>query len=248
MFGYTRRALQTEDVLLFVWLSVVTPLLARTLAGTLGRLNPWDLRPGIAGARGFGLLFLLAALCGAVCLATRAPGAGNPWADLRRVENYARLPMLAVTALMLAYGLDLLGTGLSDLAPPVTLLFAVVVGLLSARLLTIPFLWRRVLMTPVILLCTWQFSATMRSLFDGFDLRALLGGPPPADLGVDVGRPGLLAIIALLFGVPSLVGYVIFVYAPRQVASRGGSWRQWALRYLLYLAGLLLNIPALQRL
>ncbi len=231
-------AFQIEDALLFVWLVVVTPLLQVVLGGAMRGLSLGNLDHSAPDATALGVVFLGATLAAAVCTLTRAPGdeqakepvTGTPF-------GYAHLPMMAATAIMLFLGLALLG--LDDASPGLMCLWFglfVVVAMVYPRMPVLDFSLRRILMTPFIILSTTIFTSSINPILAGVDPKGLFRIAQS-----ELGRFELGLILA-----GTLVYYLMFVFAPRQIAGGGGSWRQWALRFVLYVVGLILNIGFLQ--
>lgn len=233
-------ALQFEDVLLFMWLVLVTPLLQILLGGALRGLSLMNLDPSLPNARWLGMVFVISTLAAIACMLTRAPGvasAQGPVAD--SPFGFAHLPMLAGTGLMLAFGSILLGFG--DAAMGLfCLLFAafVVLGVAYSHMPVIDYSLRRILMTPFIILTATLFSATAHSIFAGLDLNGIL-----QIVQSDLGRFEFGLLVAGMG-----VHYLMFVFAPGQMAGRGGGWLEWGARFALYLIGMILNVGLLQSL
>jgi hypothetical protein len=233
-------SIQFEDTLLFLWLWIVEPFLQGLLGTSLKGLNYTDLKPGIPHDKIFGLLFVIAGVCACVSLATRTRGADDERENiLGTLQGYAHFPLLAGLALVFILGLGLLGSPLPDATFPLTFLFILVVILGHKWLPQVDGLYRRLLMTPMILVSTWIFTATVDTIFSGLDLRTLLRS---------FGTAGFDAVSSAFWTttLASLVFYLMFIFAPRQVTSSGGSLRDWLARFLLYMLGLLLNFGTLQ--
>ena len=113
---------------------------------------------------------------------------------------------------------------------PVVLAVAVAVG---ARFLVPPLAAepRRALVTPFILATSAFFVAFMEGLSDIFDLRF-----PIAAIGD--GRPLEAAFVLGIAFIAAAVFYVMFVFAPRQIASREGTAATWTIRFLVFIVGL----------
>jgi hypothetical protein len=231
-------AWQIEDALLFVWLVLVTPLLQFVLGGALRGLDLGNLDPSMPNALWLGIVFVISTLLAIVCTLTRAPGekqaqeliTGTPF-------GYAHLPMLAATGIVLFLGLDLLGLG--DVAMGgFCVLFAafVVIGVIYSRMQIIDYSARRILMTPFTIATTTLFVSTINPIFTGLNLGGVV-----QIVQSDLGR---FEFGVLLAGV--LVYYLMFVFAPRQIAGSGGGWMQWGARFVLYLVGMVLNIGLFQ--
>ncbi len=232
--GRLRRwtaAFQLEDLLLFVWFALGEPALERLLRAFL----PADLPAALASqARPqFGIGLLASAAAAVVCLATRDASerqmVGRPgWLT---PNTYARLPMLVVLALLAEHGFEQLGSGAGERLFPWIVAFVGATLLLQPWLPAAPYPLRRLLMLPTIAVGALMFGGTMESLFSGGDLSGLLEGADAAARAT--ARFGLLIVT-----IGSLVYYVLFVFAPRQVAAAGGSWIVWLARYLLFLSAL----------
>lgn len=228
------RSLQWEDLFLFVWLGLVEPLLYKLFGNLLGNVQPWNVGEHPNGV--LGLLFALAAVGGLIVIATRAPGQNDrqPFSD--SVSGFARLPMLVTLMYLILYCFSSFGAGVPDVIPCVLILFFFAVSMLFSRLPVLDIPIRRVLITPMIILGTWNFSAIVRLFFQGADLPAVLSSPalrdPNSSLGFIIG----LLLAALV------VFYLVFILAPRQIAYPGGSWGDWIARFVVYMLGVILNI------
>ncbi len=227
------RSLQWEDAFLFLWLGIVEPLLSKLFGSLLGDVQPWDLgsRPNVA----LGLLFLLASVGGLIVVATRPSGQSESNLDSGNVASFARLPMLVTLAYFLLYAFSAFGADVPLFLPCGLFAFYILVGMLFNRLPVVPVLARRVLITPMIILGTWNFSVLMRAFFKGFDLGVLLNRPELRDP-----NSSFTFILGLVFA-SVVFFYLVFILAPRQIAYPGGSWRDWLARFALYLLGILLN-------
>jgi hypothetical protein len=244
MFAPILQSFQPEDVILFVWLGFVEPLLARLLTQLIGNAQPWTI--GAQQNVLLGLVFIAAGLGGAAVIATRAPGQSDPTTDEGNVSNYARLPMLVTLGYMFLYGTSALG--LTDdktfgLVACFPILLIGVTAMLFKYLPTLSVLWRRLLVTPLILLGTWNFSAVMQLMFGNADLRQTL----PSLLVPSLQNPdSSLALVTGLLGAAVVFFYLVFVLAPRQIAFPNGSWREWLIRFGLFGIGLVFNISFLR--
>lgn len=233
-------ALQFEDALLFVWLVLVTPLLEFLLGGLLRGLSLGNIDRSAPHATALGITFVLATLLAILCTITRAPGdAAAPEAVAGGTFGYAHLPMLAAIGIIGFLGLELLGLG--DAAMGLMCLWFGLFGvtaMIHSRMPVIDFTFRRVLMTPFIILSATIFTSSITPLFS------------------DVDPNSLLRLVASQFGqfqfglvlAAVLVYYLMFVFAPRLIAGSGGSWLEWGIRFLLYVMGLILNIGVLRAL
>jgi hypothetical protein len=219
--GLLARHLRLEDLLVFVWLVLIGPIL----------LPPTQAGPDAGGGRDIlaGLLDLLAVLGLAACIGARsAPGVVSGLVigtDFR----YALGPLLGAFAFALDDTAAKLGLeGAADAA--------MIVGLVAVALLSrwrIPPLAapaRRALVTPFILATSGYFGGFLSGLAGIFDLSTILGDAARDSAGV-VLDAGLGALGVLVF-------YVMLVFAPRQVAEREGSVLSWTVRFLVFVLAL----------
>ncbi len=231
-------ALQFEDLLLFIWLVLISPLLQFALAGALRGFSLDSIGPTSPNAAALGVIFLGSTLLAAACTLTRAPGDGNSKEIVSGgAFGYAHLPMLAATGIMIFLGLDFFGLG--DAAMGLMCLWFglfVAAGMIYGRMPVLDFPLRRALMTPFIILSTTVFTSSVNPALAGVDPSSLLHV-----IQSQLGRFEFGLILAAV-----LVYYLMFVFAPRQIAGSGGSWLHWAIRFALYLAGLILNVGFLQ--
>ena len=138
---------------------------------------------------------------------------------------------------MLFLGLDLLGFDDAAMGLLCVLFVSfVVIGVFYNRMPVIDYALRRILMTPFTILTTSIFISTIDPIFANVDANSIF-----QIVQSDFGR---FEFGLLLAGV--LVYYLMFVFAPRQIAGSGGGWLQWGARFALYLVGLILNIRLLQ--
>ncbi len=227
------QSLQWEDLFLVVWLGLVEPLFDKLLSNLLGTVQPWD----VTNAHNplLGAIFLLAALGGLIVAGTRAPGQGDREMD-GSVNWFAHLPMLVTLTYALLYGLGSFNSSLLDAMPCALIAFFIATGMLFSRLPVLPLIYRRILITPLIAMGTWNFSAIVRTVFQGFNLQTLLNTPALRDPNSSTTFVTGLLLAALV------VCYLVFILAPRQIAYPGGSWRDWIVRFVVYLLSLLLNL------
>jgi hypothetical protein len=68
-------------------------------------------------------------------------------------------------------------------------------------------------------------------LADIFDLRFPIGA-------LSEGRPPEAAFVLVIGLIAALVFYVMFVFAPRQIAEREGTAGSWAVRFIVFIVGL----------
>jgi len=211
--------------MLLVWLALVEPLAQRWLAGAVGGDDVTRLAGENAGA---GVLLLAAVFCALAAVVTRSPGEAPASLDALSPALYARFPLMAGLGMVAIEATEQLGWAGDDYF--FWLIAAITVGsaLLYPYLPAMRRFYRRLLMTPITLLGAGSFNA----------LAAMIVGDTGADgFMANLRGPTGPLFILLLFVL--LVQYLLFVFAPREVADGGGSVWQWLLRFLLYLAGLL---------
>ncbi len=112
----------------------------------------------------------------------------------------------------------------------------VLIGLVYSHMPVIDFSVRRMLMTPFIILTTTIFASTVSLIFANVNANSVV-----AIVQNELGRFEFELVLAGAF-----VYYLMFVFAPRQIAGSGGGWLQWTARFVLYMVGLILNIGLLQ--
>jgi hypothetical protein len=227
-------SLQLEDLFLFVWFALVEPLLYKLFGGLLGDVQPWDI--GAHPNAALGVLFLLAVVGGLIVVATRAPGPGGNELDSGSVYSFAHLPMLVTLGYFMMYGFSAFGGDLPFSLLCGLFVFYLAVGMVSNRLPVVPIPARRVLITPMIILGSWNFSTLMRAFFKGFDLGALLNTPALRDP-----NSSFTFTLGLLFAAVVFF-YLVFIFAPRQIAYPGGSGGDWVARFAVYIMALVLNL------
>ena len=220
-----RRHLRAEDVILFVWLVVIQPSLAGS-SGTLGAASGPDLI--------LGLVDLAALLAFVACLAARSePGVVSGLVGQGDLL-YAVGPLFGAFAFTFDATRENLGlTGNLDLLP---LVLGIVVAILVRRFLApLSAIQRRALVTPFVLVTSRFFGDFLRGLTDLFDLRRLaVAIANPADLAGT-------AFVLLIASTGLLIFYVMFVFAPRQIADRQGTPRSWVVRFLVFLLSVVLS-------
>jgi len=215
---------RVEDLLLFGWLVLVQPLVFGRDAGSGFRELSQD------GGVVAGAAYLAAAAGGFVCLATRSVGAeAVPIGTLRSPQSYAPLPFIGALAFITVMGLE--QAKIADAEGALLPVAALMTGCLLLREKTppLPAERRRALIAPFVLLAAGIFNGTMADVLGSVDAGDLFSG------GAGSGEALLLAVLLPA----SLVYYLAFVFAPRQMAESEGSWPAWTLRYALYLAGAL---------
>lgn len=223
---FLQRSYQFEDLLLLLWLTLVEPATRLWLAAATGGGDVMRLQGQSVGV---GVL-LLAAVGGAlVAVLTRSPDEAPASLDAMSPSLYARFPLLAALGIVGFEATEQMGWANDDYLFLVIVAATMGSAMLYRRLPAMRRLYRRLLMTPIILLGTTTFAALAQAILGGMDANQFMA---------NLRSPGSLFILLLL---ALLVQYLMFVFAPRQVADGGGRAWQWAFRFVLYLAALLLN-------
>jgi hypothetical protein len=217
-----RRHLRLEDVLLFLWVVLLAPLvLPATGSGPVFASGP-DLLHG--------LLDLVALVGLAACIGARTePGVEGGLFSTEGGIRWAVGPLSG--AFLFALDDTMTKLGLDGSFATVIIIGMVVVAVLARwRLPPMAVQWRRTLVTPFLLATSGYFSGFLSGIADIFDLRPILH-----EVAAD---PGLVAFAVGIGTLGVLVFYVMLVFAPRQVAEREGSVLAWTARFLLFLVGL----------
>lgn len=221
-----RRHLQVEDLLLFLWL-VLGPIVLPAAS--------WARASDVAGSRDpVGGIVALVALCGgAACLTSRRRGALEGGLVARGDLAYAVGPLVGAVALAFDEAVAKLGLGGGFELLPIVLPVAVAI---LARPLVPPLnaAQRRALVTPFILITGASFSGFLARLVGVFDARQLIGS-----FGAGQGAEALVGLGFAL--VAAAIFYVMFVFAPRQIAEREGDGRTWTVRFLIFMAGVIVG-------
>lgn len=246
MFTPIIQSFQLEDFILFVWVALVEPLLARGLSLLLGDVTPFTI--GSVRNPLLGLIFITAGIGGGLVIATRAPGQRDPEKTGNAVVAFARLPMLVTLAYMFMFGTSALGIFENNdnaILLIVCLPFALlaVSWMLFDRLPQVDVAVRRILIAPMILLGTWNFSGLMHGFFGDTGVRGFLSAQ---GLQILQNPNGSLAFAAGLLSASVVLFYLIFIFAPRQIAFPNGSARDWFIRFGLFAVGLVFNASILQ--
>jgi hypothetical protein len=212
------RLLTAEDWLIAAWVAVASPFLFRAQGGA----GPFD-----GGAPLLGVLRLAAVLGALVCLVARQDPANAVPRSRSILNSGAAGPMCGGLLLVAISGFAALdatsGFGVATL-----IAFAVV--MIAVRIFVPPLgiAYRRALVTPFVMVSSglfWTFIAEVS------------GEPGTATPAAAVSDPQT-AVEAIAFLLAfSAVYYAMLVYAPRQVAEREGGLVTWALRYVLFVAG-----------
>lgn len=214
---------RAEDWALAGWVAIAAPLLTAA-QGTTGELLPAG-RP-LDGVMG------LTAIAGALaCLAVRRPAGDTDGAGFTAsaaVGPFSGGLLLVIASTATALGMSS-GVGLAVAGILVVLAVAL---RLRAGPASAPV--RRLLMTPFILVTGTLFWRLVHAITAGGVLDQLRG------LSL-TGLQANLGVVGFLVAA-SAVYYAMLVAAPRQVAEREGGLVAWAVRYLLFAAGVTFGI------
>lgn len=214
--------LKAEDWLLAGWIAVVSPLVFR--AG--GDKGPFD-----SGQPVEGLLRLLAVLGVILCLAVRHP---KDEAAKPSIINRASVgPFTGGLLLVLISGFTALDVP-SNLV--VWILLIAVAGALLVRFAGPPLAapLRRALVTPFVVIAGgiyWNVIAQVAGI-RGF---VVAGATSAADRHTALLALGFLALFSAVY-------YAMLIYGPRQVAEPEGGLVEWGLRYVVFLASIVLGL------
>lgn len=228
-------AIQAEDLFLFFWLAVIQPLLTIGFGKALGDIQPWEIgnQPNLL----LGFIFLIASLGAIGVLVTRAPGEANS-EQSGNITSFAHLPMILSLGWFLLFAIDWLGIKEWEFMPCTLFAFFIAVGMLWSRLPVVPYVVRRVLITPMVLLGGWLFTAISNAVFQGLNVQVLFN---PPNIPNTSDPRGLVMTYFTLTSLFVLVYYLSFILAPRAIAGDGTSWRGWLIRFGIYLVGVLAN-------
>jgi hypothetical protein len=223
------HSLRLEDALLFGWLVLVQPLIAGLGDGDrFASLSPDD-DPLV------GIVYLVAAVGAVIALATRSPGESQfDFESPNSPRSYALWPFMAALALIASIGAENTGIASAEAAFLPVAAATVVSFVFYNKLPTLAPSKRRALMAPCVLVCAGIFNGTMADILDSVDVGDLFqaaGGDVQALIGVFA----LLVLFSLPF-------YLMFVFAPRQIADSEGTWPAWAARYGLFLVGAIAGV------
>jgi hypothetical protein len=214
--------LKAEDWLLAGWVAVVSPLVFR--GG--GDKGPFDSGQPIEG-----LLRLLAVVGVIVCLAVRHP---KDEAAKPSIINRASVgPFTGGLLLVLISGFTALDIP-SNLV--VWILLVVGAGALLVRFAGPPLAapLRRALVTPFVVVAGgiyWNVIAQVAGI-RGF---VVAGATSAIDRNTALLALGFLALFSAVY-------YAMLIYAPRQVAEPEGGPLEWGLRYVVFLASIVLGL------
>lgn len=221
-----QRSFQFEDLLLLLWLALAEPLLRRWLVTATGGGDVMRLQ---GQSTAVGLLLLAAVGCALAAVLTRSPDEAPADLDAMSPALYARFPLMAALGIVGFEATKQLGWSNDDYLFLAIVAATAASAMLYRRLPAMRRLYRRLLMTPIILLGTLTFAALAQTILGGMDANQFIASLRSPDSFL------ILLLMALL------VQYLMFVFAPRQVADGGGSVWHWAVRFVLYGAALLLG-------
>jgi hypothetical protein len=232
--------LQIEDWILAVWLAVGAPavVLVQGRGGVFAPSRPID------------GLFWLVGLCGAaVCLVSRSPDQPEPTRRLSTgIAPMAAFGMFAIglgaaAALGVSPLVGLLPTivaaGWMTVPPQALAGLPVTPSTPPGSLFVIPAGTRRVLLTPYLLTSGSILFALLAPLRGSADfIRELFRVVSAEAPGV---VPALvLAAIPMVFAIAT--AYAVLVYFPRQMVDCGGGLLVWAVRFAVFLVGLIFGL------
>ena len=214
--------LKAEDWLLAGWVAVVSPFVFR--AG--GDKGPFD-----SGQPVEGLLRLIAVVGVIVCLAVRHP---KDEAAKPSIINRASVGPFAGGLLLV------LISGFTALDVPSSLVVWILLVVAAAALLVrfagppLSAPLRRALVTPFVVVAGgiyWNVIAQVAGI-RGF---VVTGATSAIDRNTALVALGFLALFSAVY-------YAMLIYAPRQVAEPEGGLLEWVLRYVVFLASILLGL------
>jgi hypothetical protein len=227
-----RDVLRVEDVVLIIWVAV-QPIVLRAFGQS----------PATASGGGLDLLgghdqllglVALGAVAGAlVCLATRAadPSSGG---TVTPADRGTIGPLTGGLLLATVIGCqNLFGNG--DAGLGLALVAVLVASLLPGALPAIPVPYRRVLVTPYVLLSASLFNGLMGQISGLFDVHTVVDQGLAATLQE---LPPVLGVMLAFCG----VYYLMLVYAPRQLAVADGGVIAWLVRFAVFLAAEIVTV------
>lgn len=220
-----RDALRLEDVLLIAWVAAQPVVLAALGHATATTGGGFDLLDG--HDPWFGLVEALAVAGAVACLATR-PSTADGGRSIGLADRGAFGPLaggLLLAGVIAAQ--NLLGAG--DAGFGVMLVTILVASLLPGALPAIPIPYRRVLVTPYVLVSASLFNGLMGQLGGIFDLHGLF------DTGLGAALPVLPEALGLVLAFCGIY-YLMLVYAPRQLAEAEGGLLTWLTRFGVFVA------------
>jgi hypothetical protein len=226
-----RDVLRLEDVVLIVWVAV-QPIVLRALgqgpaSGSGGGLDLLDGHDPLVG------LLALGAVAGAlVCLATRTAGPSGGAAPAPDRGTIGPLTGGLLLATVIGCQ-NLFGNG--DAGFGLALVAVLVASLLPGVLPAIPVAYRRVLVTPYVLLSASLFNGLVGQIGGLFDVHTVLDQGLGATLQA---LPPVLGVMLAFCG----VYYLMLVYAPRQLAVADGGLVAWLVRFAVFVAAEIVTV------
>ncbi len=213
-----------EDLAMAGWVVVASPVLFR-LGGDKG---PFD-----AGQPLEGVLRLIAVLGVLLCVAAR-PAPTTQGAGRVSILSSAAVGPLTGGLLLVAIG-GFTALGLPSSGTLVLLLVAAAaMVVVRVAIPPLPLLARRLLVSPFVMIAAGIYWSLIAEVTAGhaFSLTPQLVASDPHAVELIVGF--LVAFSAVYFA--------MLIYAPRQVAEREGGRVEWLVRYLAFVASILLGI------
>lgn len=227
--------LEIEDLALFAYLAFGERFVMHGITRVTGDINPLGPFGGTHG-RTAALAAFAAALGAALCLGTRSRGDGPDGAAARDgFAEYGRIVSMVLVGMLIMAGQTALGQNPSLGVFWGVLAVFTVTHMLYDHLPLAPVLVRRLLMTPAILLGATAFTGFARRMLPrGAQLAVLWRPHAPGHAVQSLTTELLLGAIGMY--------YILFIVAPRKAAGAGGSGAWWAVRFVVFLAGLWLNL------
>lgn len=215
-------ALRVEDWILFGWVALGAPLLASS-GSPAGPFDPDQPLQGI--------LRLGAVLAALACLAAKRPASagasGSSFLSSGAVGPFTGGLLLVAISGGIALDLPSWGPGLFCVTG------AAVMAAVRFVAPPLPVSVRRTLVAPFV----WAAGGLFWTMIDavvGRPAGSALRGPLPAASAELVSVAGFLLAFSAVY-------YAMLMYAPRQVAEREGSAPVWALRYLVFVTGVVVG-------
>ena len=232
LFDALWSRLAVADLLLFAWAAVVQPVLFR--ASATPETDLFVGRPDVL----LGLLHVLAASAAVLALLSRDADR-DPDADARAAEQERELsaagPTSAGILFVYATGFELFGEGLPDSL--IVIVFGVAfVGIFVRRWLPpVNGVARRALVTPFIMVAAGIFDQATATTNRLLDLRLLSEIRSGDDFGPLVLVAGLGVAVSAFY-------YAMLIFAPRRLAGDDAPGPVWVLRYVVFLASVMIGV------
>ncbi|MDQ3880637.1 MAG: hypothetical protein M3295_06165, partial [Chloroflexota bacterium] len=225
-----RDRLAIEDLLLFAWAAVAQPVLFTDSAAPsddlfLGRDDPL-----------LGALYVFACAGAVVALLTRDADTSSQAASLGP-EDEAPVagPMAAGILIVFAAGLDLFGAALPDW--PIVVVFGAAFGgiFLRRRLPPLTGVARRALVAPYVMAAAGIFDQATSTTDRLLDLRLVAELRSSDDIGIVLVVAGIGVAVSAFY-------YAMLIFAPRRLAGDTASSATWVIRYLVFLASVIVGV------